>query len=319
MDLRLRSEKKSKSDVNGTVVVNMFTLEVAVEDIDTACEKAGKTTAHEILLMHAGWKRHCCFGAAVQKGEFRVVSGFINGLREEYQIVTPPAYNGPHSVFGQLQTDRPSESLDAFKKFTKDKENREKAYIPEEARKLAVELAGVEGFSKASSSLDPLVQAITLCYLCAFDGGMEDCCATKEMLQHSLKIYEKHLGEDHLAVAQTLNDLGIAYGKLGVHHKKKNLLERALNIMEQHYGEAHIEVAITLSNLARAHGALGDRGNEAQILTKVLPIFERHFGMHHKHCVSVRRALVDALIVTEADQQNPEPCVCCIFLSSLWR
>ena len=27
---------------NGTVVVNMFTLEVAVEDIDTAGEKAGK-------------------------------------------------------------------------------------------------------------------------------------------------------------------------------------------------------------------------------------------------------------------------------------
>ena len=98
MDLRLPSEKKSKSDVNGTVVVNMFTLEVAVEDIDTAGEKAGKTTAHEILLMHAGWKRHYCFGAAVQKGEFRAVSGFINGLREGYKIVTAPAYNGPHSA-----------------------------------------------------------------------------------------------------------------------------------------------------------------------------------------------------------------------------
>ena len=134
MDLRLPSEKKSDSDVNGTVVVNMFTLEVAVEDIDTAGEKAGKTTAHEILLMHAGWKRHHCFGAAVQKGEFRAVSGFINGLREGYKIVTAPAYNSPHSAFGQLQTDRPSETLDAFKKFTEDKENREKAEIPEEAR-----------------------------------------------------------------------------------------------------------------------------------------------------------------------------------------
>ena len=88
----------------------------------------------------------------------------------------------------------------------------------------------------------------------------------------------------------------------------KNLLERALNIMEQHYGEDHVEVAITLYNLARAHAALGDRGNEAQILTKVLPIFERHFGVHHKHCVSVRRALIDVTRVTEADQQNPESC-----------
>ena len=167
------SEKKSDSDVNGTVVVNMFTLEVAVEDVDTAGEKAGLTTAHETLLIHAGWKRHYCFGAAVQKGQFRVVSGFINGLREGYKTVTAPEYDGPHSAFGQLQTDRPSEALDAFKKFTKDKENREKADIPEEARKLAVELAGVEGFSKASFYLDPLVQASTLDYLCSFDGGME--------------------------------------------------------------------------------------------------------------------------------------------------
>ena len=109
MDIRVPSKKKSDSDVSGTVVVNMLTLEVAVEDIDTASEKAGKTTAHETLLIHAGWKRHYCFGAAVQKGEFRVVSGFINGLREGYKIVTAPAYDGPYSAFGQLQTDQPSE------------------------------------------------------------------------------------------------------------------------------------------------------------------------------------------------------------------
>ena len=82
MDPCVPSEKKSDSDVNGTVVVNMLTLEVAVEDVDTAGEKAGLTTAHETLLIHAGWKRHHCFGAAVQKDQFRVVSGFINGLRE---------------------------------------------------------------------------------------------------------------------------------------------------------------------------------------------------------------------------------------------
>ena len=296
-----------------------------------------------------------------------------------------------------LQTERPSETLDAFKKFTKDKENREKAEIPEEARKLAVELAGVEGFSKESFSLDPLVQARTLCCLCEFRGGMEDCCATVEMLEHSLKIYEKHFGEDHRVVAMTLNDLGCAYSKLGDHHKQgalsatttsrehfqvaktlvnlgpaygamgdhnkekdllgraleifeehygeaqfevagalsnlgnacgalgdhhkeKYLIERALEIKEQHYGEDHFEVAITLYNLARAHGALGDRRNEAQMLTKVLPIFERHFGMGHKYCGLVKRALIDAPIVTETDQQNPKACVCCfIFPSSLWQ
>ena len=238
--------------------VNILTLEVAVEDVDTAGEKAGKTTAHETLLIHAGWKRHYCFGAAVQKDQFRVVSGFINGLREGYKIVTAPAYDGPHSAFGQLQTDRPSEALDAFKKFTKDKENREKADIPEEARKLAVELAGVEGFREASFYLDPLEQARTLDYLCSFHGGMEDCCASKKMLEHSLKKYEKHLGEDHWLVAATLVNLGIANGELGDHKKTKDLLERALEIEEKHFGEEHFEVAITMTNLANAYGRLGD-------------------------------------------------------------
>ena len=42
MDPYVPSEKKSDSDVNGTVVVNMLTLEVAVEDVDTAGEKAGQ-------------------------------------------------------------------------------------------------------------------------------------------------------------------------------------------------------------------------------------------------------------------------------------
>ena len=36
MDPCVPSEKKSDSDVNCTVVVNMLTLEVAVEDVDTA-------------------------------------------------------------------------------------------------------------------------------------------------------------------------------------------------------------------------------------------------------------------------------------------
>ena len=122
----------------------------------------------------------------------------------------------------------------------------------------------------------------------------------KNLLERALEVKERHYGEAHFEVAQTLANLGNAHGKLGDLNKKKNLLERALEVKEQHYGEDHVLVAITLCNLARAHGALGDRGNEAQILTKVLPIFERHFGMHHQYCGLVKRALIDAPIVTEA-------------------
>ena len=47
---------------NGTVVVNIFTLEIAVEKINTEGEAKWLKTAHETLLDKVGWTRPCCFG-----------------------------------------------------------------------------------------------------------------------------------------------------------------------------------------------------------------------------------------------------------------
>ena len=103
---------------------------------------------------------------------------------------------------------------------------------------------------------------------------MEDCSATKDMLEHCLEIYEKHLGEDHWKVARTLNDLSNAFGKLGDHNKKKNLLERAFATHQQQFGEAHleahIEVATTLANLGNACGDLGDPNKQKTLLERAL-------------------------------------------------
>ena len=105
-------------DANATVVANTFTLQVAVEDISTEGEAKGLKTAHETLLDEAGWTRPYCFGGAVQKGKFRPVSGFLNGLREGYKAVTEPGYAGQLSAYGTLAATA-SEELEAFKKFTK--------------------------------------------------------------------------------------------------------------------------------------------------------------------------------------------------------
>ena len=71
-------------DANATVVINIFTLVIAVGDVNTEGEAKGLKTTHETLLDKAGWTRPYCFGGAVQKGKFRPVSGFLNGLREGY-------------------------------------------------------------------------------------------------------------------------------------------------------------------------------------------------------------------------------------------
>ena len=77
MESRLCREKQLPIvDANATVVVNIFTLEIAVEDVSTECEAKATKTAHQTLLEKAGWTRPYCFGGAVQKGKFRPVSGF---------------------------------------------------------------------------------------------------------------------------------------------------------------------------------------------------------------------------------------------------
>ncbi|WP_375316653.1 tetratricopeptide repeat protein [Wolbachia endosymbiont (group A) of Colletes cunicularius] len=44
-------------------------------------------------------------------------------------------------------------------------------------------------------------------------------------------------------------ELGIAYGALDDHEKKRELLERALPIFEKHYGPDHSKVAKLLAEL----------------------------------------------------------------------
>ena len=271
-------------DVNATVVVNMLTLEVVVQNIETAGESAGQTTAHETLLARAGWKRNCCYGGAVQLGEFRAVSGYINGLREGYKAVTAPGYDGPYHAYGQLATNEPTEDLDAFRKFTKDNSNREKADIPEEARKKAVELAaelaadGQNSLMKAPFSMDPLLQADSLEYLSDFVGGVEDLSTSEEMLERLLIIREEHNGKDHVEVARVLNSLGRIFAYLGDTTRQKELPERSVQIMETHYGEEHLGVADVLTNLGNAYGALGDQRKKRELLERALEIFVTHHG-----------------------------------------
>ena len=69
MGSRLSCQKQhSVVDANATMVVNIFTLEVAVEDISTEGEAKGLKTAHETLLDEAGWTRPTVLAAPCGKG-----------------------------------------------------------------------------------------------------------------------------------------------------------------------------------------------------------------------------------------------------------
>lgn len=65
-----------------------------------------------------------------------------------------------------------------------------------------------------------------------------------------MAIREKTLGENHPAVAATLNNLAVLYGKRGKYRDAEPLCKRALDIREKVLGREHPDVAKQLNNLA---------------------------------------------------------------------
>lgn len=57
-------------------------------------------------------------------------------------------------------------------------------------------------------------------------------------------------GENHPAVAATLNNLAVLYGKRGKYKDAEPLCKRALEIREKVLGRDHPDVAKQLNNLA---------------------------------------------------------------------
>lgn len=102
------------------------------------------------------------------------------------------------------------------------------------------------------------------------------------LLEHSLKIKERHYGRGHVQTTATLVNLAGVYSELGDVPRARELLEWSLSIEERHFGIGHVETAITLNNLALACGEAGDVQRMRELLGKSLSIKENHFGSDHQ-------------------------------------
>ena len=91
-------------------------------------------------------------------------------------------------------------------------------------------------------------------------------------------------------MADTLTNLGAAYGNLGDQAKKRDFLERALAIEERAFGR-DLTVAIILWNLAEVHEELGDTVKQRELLERALAINERAHGPDHSETTDCREWL----------------------------
>uniref|UniRef100_A0A8C0D5U9 Kinesin light chain n=1 Tax=Balaenoptera musculus TaxID=9771 RepID=A0A8C0D5U9_BALMU len=98
------------------------------------------------------------------------------------------------------------------------------------------------------------------------------------LLNDALAIREKTLGKDHPAVAATLNNLAVLYGKRGKYKEAEPLCKRALEIREKVLGKDHPDVAKQLNNLALLCQNQGKYEEVEYYYQRALEIYQTKLG-----------------------------------------
>ena len=98
------------------------------------------------------------------------------------------------------------------------------------------------------------------------------------------------LGERHPDVANSLNNIGVAYNAKGEHDKAIEYHEKALAIQRAVLGERHPDVATSLNNIGSAYNAKGEHDKAIEYLEKALAIQRAVLGERHP---DVARSLIN--------------------------
>ena len=66
------------------------------------------------------------------------------------------------------------------------------------------------------------------------------------------------MGEDHVNVATSYNNLALVYNSLGEYNQGKEFHQKALTIRKKSFGEDHADVATSYGMLASVPSSLGE-------------------------------------------------------------
>ncbi|KFD50727.1 hypothetical protein M513_08383 [Trichuris suis] len=116
------------------------------------------------------------------------------------------------------------------------------------------------------------------------------------LLNEALQIREKTLGENHPAVAATLNNLAVLYGKRGKYKEAEPLCKRALEIREKVLGTDHPDVAKQLNNLALLCQNQGKNEEVEKYYTRALNIYENKLGLDDPNVAKTKNNLASAYL-----------------------
>jgi len=108
--------------------------------------------------------------------------------------------------------------------------------------------------------------------------NLEDALAPAEK---ALEIRERVLGEEHPAVATTLDTIAWFHLSAGNYAEAESLYRKALTIREKALGEDDPYVALSLNSLGRVYRVTGRYGDAETHYRKALAILEKKYGTEH--------------------------------------
>ncbi|MFC3531435.1 tetratricopeptide repeat protein [Vogesella facilis] len=115
--------------------------------------------------------------------------------------------------------------------------------------------------------------------------------AAAKLYRRILSIRQQHLGAQHLEVAQTLNDLGVALGMQDQMSESEKLLKQALEIREQLAGHDSFPVAESLYNLSFNHMAPGQYQQAEPMMIEAIRIKQHVLRPDHPSMTRSMRML----------------------------
>jgi serine/threonine protein kinase/tetratricopeptide (TPR) repeat protein len=111
--------------------------------------------------------------------------------------------------------------------------------------------------------------------------GLND--KAQPLLERALALGRQAGGQDHVRVAQSLNDLGVVLRERGDAAAGMALLEQSLAMRRRLLGEEHKDVAVTLVELARAHIDRGENDRAEPLQRQALAIRRKVLGEWHRN------------------------------------
>jgi serine/threonine protein kinase/Flp pilus assembly protein TadD len=123
-----------------------------------------------------------------------------------------------------------------------------------------------------------------------------DHAGARPLLEESLSIRTRRLGERHRDIAQSLNNLAMLYFRMGELDRAEPLFRRAIVLNRELLGPDHPELSSSSRNLGLV---LRDKGNltEAETLFRQdLDNTRRHLGDDHPHVAGTHRELAKLLL-----------------------